>query len=299
MAKVKNGKAVQSKFKIGKEVRMKKLLKIGAFLIAVTLTLAPTLAQAFNPAAHIYIADQVFKDCSRKINLYYGSIAPDLAMYVTMPAKWPTAFDDTHHDYIDLRSCALGSTQKAFAKGWLTHNEEWGADHYAHGTEGNPGYVIEKAELLLDQTDLLSDNDIDFAHYAIEVAIDLLVKKNDDPNLGGKLLISNLFRSWQDRHLLVKVLVWKKRRTDWLTLATAELTFRNLVGRYALALAISSLEDKGVLVELGVQLAEEMYEIEVTPAEVMAILNAAIMLCEDDYESVIEEAIDGIRSNLN
>jgi len=111
---------------------MKTLRKAGTFLIAITLILAPSFVQAFNPAAHIYIADQVFEYCGRKIELYYGSIAPDLAMYVAMPEKWLTAFDDTHHNYIDLRSYAFGSTQKAFAKGWLTHNEEWGADYYAH-----------------------------------------------------------------------------------------------------------------------------------------------------------------------
>ena len=53
MVKVKNGNAIQSRFKIGKEGKMKTLRKAGAFLIVITLTLAPTLAQAFNPAAVI------------------------------------------------------------------------------------------------------------------------------------------------------------------------------------------------------------------------------------------------------
>jgi len=159
------------------------------------------------------------------------------------------------------------------------------------------GYAVKKAELLLDKTDLLDEGDIDFAHYAIEVAIDLLLK-DDDPKLGGKLLLSNLLRSWEDRHLLVKVLVWKERRTNWLTLATAELTFRNLVARYAIALALPSPKDKEAITKLAVQLAQEMYGIEVTPEEVLGILETAIDLCDEDYKDVIDYAIEGIKDNL-
>ena len=32
--------------------------------------------------------------------------------------------------------------------------------------------------------------------------------KDDDPTLPGKLFFSNLFRSWKDRNLLMKVFVW-------------------------------------------------------------------------------------------
>ena len=280
---------------------MKNILKLVVFLMVMSLTSVPTPVQAFNPATHLYIADNVFPDCINKIDLYYGSIAPDLALYVANPeVNWPTAFVDTHYTYMDLRSNAYGSRQKAFAKGWLTHNEEWGADHWAHiegfGVSGSLGYVIEKAGDLLVHFPGLGD---DFAHYAIEVAIDLLLKNNHDPKLGAKLLVANWLRSWQDRYLLAKVLVWQRPgRTDWLTLATAEFTFRSIVHRYAMALALPFPKDKEALAGLGAQLAWEMYGIDITPEVVGMLLEAALGLCEYDYECAILFTIEQIQNEL-
>jgi hypothetical protein len=281
-------------------MKMKKLLKLGTFLAVVTLTLAPTLAPAFNPATHIYIADQLFPESPHKVDLYYGSTAPDIANFVTNEERWPTAFCDTHYDFIDLSSYAFGPTQKAFAKGWLTHNEEWGADFYAHIYDPlyydpqNPalddGYVVNKAKLLPIEHN--------FAHFAIEVAIDLLLK-GDDPKLADKLIVANLLRSWQDRNLMVRVFVQKGSKTDWLTLAAAELTFRDVVGRYAWALSLPYPWDRIALVQLGMQLAQELYGIDASFGEVWQILEAAIGLCGGDYKGVIDSAIEGIKAELN
>ena len=276
---------------------MKKFLKLGTFLAIVTLTLAPTLAPAFNPATHIYIAGQVFGNCSPKIDLYYGSIAPDLAMYVTNPAKWDegVAFYQTHYEFIDLREYAFGATQNAFANGWLTHNEEWAADYYAHiydplyydpeDPAQDDGYVVNKAKLL--------PIEYNFAHFAIEVAIDLLLK-GDDPKLADKLIIANLLRSWQDRNLMVRVFVWEEKKTDWLTLAAAELTFRDLVGRYAWALSLPYPWDRIALVQLGTELAQELYGIDASFGQVWQILGAAIGFCEGDYKDMIEYVVGHI-----
>ncbi len=261
---------------------MERLLKLGVFLMVMPLAFGSTFVQAFSSATHIYIAEQVFQDCRRKIDLHYGSIEPDLALYLEQPEKWPTAFTDTHYDYIDLNPNAWSLAQKAFDKGWRTHNEYWGADYYAH-IEYPPGsgmgYVIGKAEILSEQTGL----EHEFAHFAIEVAIDLLLK-NDDPNLGEKLLKASLLRSRENRRLLVKVFVWGER-TDWVTLASAEWTFRYLVARYAIAFFLPSPIDKQVLALLGAQLALEIYGIEVSPDELLMILESAISLCQNDYKS--------------
>ena len=149
-------------------------------------------------------------------------------------------------------------------------------------------------ELRWEQT----DQNAEFAHYAIEVAMDLLLKMNDDRKLGKKLLKADLLRSWQDRFFLVKVFVWKGKRTDWLTLATTELTFRNLIARYAMALVLPGPLDKKALAELGAQLAWEMYGIEVSPEELQGILEHAIELCENDYKDVIDHAIQQIEDNF-
>lgn len=281
---------------------MGKLFKLLTCLVGMTLILGLSIAHAFNSAAHLYIAQEVYQ--VRDIDLHYGSIAPDLALYAD-PGKWATSFEDTHYNYIDLRFYAWGFTQEAFASGWLTHNEAWGADYYAHrvnplggnicATDGYyQGYVIEKACLLSSETGIHPE----FSHYAVETAIDWLLRNNDDQELGRKLLKANLFRSWVDRNLLTRVLVRKEKRTDWLTLATAEFTFRNLVNRYAIALALPAPYNKNALAKLGAQLALEMYGIEISQDDVLIILEKAIFLCGEDYKEVIDIAIEEIRGQL-
>lgn len=110
---------------------MKKGIKLGSLLIVIILAMAPTSSDAFNPLAHIYIAENACPDCIPKIDFFYGSFAPDLAWSVADPDdNWKTYVIDTH--YRDIRRFAWGSTQEAFAIGWLTHSEAVGADYYAH-----------------------------------------------------------------------------------------------------------------------------------------------------------------------
>ncbi|MBW2469438.1 MAG: hypothetical protein JRE62_09060 [Deltaproteobacteria bacterium] len=291
---------------------MKRVIKSGSFLMIIALCMVPASGQAFNPLAHIYIAEHACPHCGPKVDYYYGSIAPDIALYVADPAAWPTSFEDTHEDedYIDLRVFAWGSTQMAFARGWLTHGQNLGfpgADYFAHimytrssdSDPSAPGYVIEKAVELSGAHPEISD--VNFAHYVIEATIDLLLK-GEDSTLPGKLFFANLFRSWQDRSLLMRVYVWRwwQRRTDWLTLATAELTFRQLVNRYAMALMMPAPLDAQALAELGAELASELFGLDGITAEMILdeLLPAAIDLCQDDYQIPIMEAISELSMRL-
>lgn len=264
------------------------------FLVSVLLL--PSSSHAFNPGAHIYIADKVFPDSKNKIDLYYGSIAPDLSMYVSRVEKWPGAFTDTHHAYIDLRRYAWSSTQLAFAKGWLTHNEVWGADFYAHGSFPEyDGYVNQKSTALIESLREVIELDPEFAHFAIEVSIDLLLKRHNDPSLGGKVLQAVLFRSWEDRNLLTRVFVLKEQRTDWVTLVETESIFRQIVAQYAAAYSLPYPSDINALVDLGVRLADEFYGIDVTREQLRLVLDAALQLCAGDYGQILNSAIEGIK----
>jgi hypothetical protein len=65
----------------------------------------------------------------------------DKDLYIPDDPMWPLgeAFMDTHYYSVDLPYARWKPAPKAFAKGWKTHNEIWGADFYAHG----PVYIIE------------------------------------------------------------------------------------------------------------------------------------------------------------
>ena len=277
---------------------MKRQIKIGV-LFSVIIGLTPAFVLAFSQATHLYIADHVFQDVSGplapptsqfKPDLYYGSIGPDIDFFVRRPEKWPTAFGDTHSDFVDLRSFASTPSQMAFADGWFTHNERdsWGADHYAHI---DPAYVINKAEQL-------TGIPLDFAHLAIEVAVDVLIKNNEDSQLGEKLLSALQHHSSQDRTLLIEVLVSAEKKTDRLTLILAELNFRQIMVQYARALSLPDPDNKEAIAKWGSTLAKRLYQLDVPPDMLLKVLNDAVDLVKDDYKATIDTVIEGIKTNL-
>jgi len=273
---------------------MKKMLTFGIFLLVIATALGPSQVKAFNSATHIYIADHVFPFAFDKIDLYYGSIAPDLSMYLPLQDGWDDAFWDTHYDKIFLPFVWWRLDQRAFAKGWETHNEEWGADFYAHGTFPDyDGYVVNQAKKLATIYYFLYDPPVyTLAHFAIEVAIDLLLVKNQDPALGGKLLGAALLRSPSDLILLAKTFV-SNNNPSLQTLSSGESNFRNLVIEYATALTLPDHLRMEALGALGVQISGEVLD----SSTVQGILVTAMNLCSDPnfyYMYPINAAILGI-----
>ncbi|MGD0624929.1 MAG: zinc dependent phospholipase C family protein [Thermodesulfobacteriota bacterium] len=289
---------------------MKKLLRLGIFLAILGSALGPSLSQAFNSGAHVYIADQVapkvFPFTFDKTDLYYGSIAPDISTYVIPPGIWVNGFCETHYEFTKLDYPWWNLIQKAFAQGWQIHNERypWGADYWAHGTCDicselttceYDGYVPKKAEALAVLSGISINGEL--AHFAIEVAIDLLLVDHYDHTLGEKLLGATLFRSPEDLKLLTKTFVGVPvGGTTFETLSSAETTFRDLVIKYAMALTLPEPLRMGVLGQLGVQVAQGM-GVTIESADVQKILQAAIGLCEHDYYEPIQKAITRIISN--
>jgi hypothetical protein len=261
------------------------------------LVFNPFPGQAFNSATHIYIADHVFPFAFDKINLFYGAIAPDLSMYVEHPENWPDSFDDTHYDFIKLPFTWWKAGQYAFAKGWQTHNEIWGADHYAHGTAPvYNGYVIEKSIYLAGLIPELNNPPYyELAHFAVETAIDLLLIEHKDPYLGEKLLGAALLRSQEDVDFLIKTFV-RSGATSLQALTGAEGNFRELVINYGMALSLPPALRMNALGELGVQIAGQM-GVTITSADVQAILQAAMNVCQDDYMPPIQLSIQKIKNH--
>ena len=252
----------------------------------------------FNPATHIYITEHLYPQYAWSVDLSYGSIAPDIDQYVADPDKWKTAYTDTHRDYSDLTASSIGWTQRVFAIAWRSHGEVCGADRYAHfvdpltGSNEDGGYVILMAEQL--QAYLLQYNlDLpdEVAHFAIETAVDLLMQNNVDHGLGHKVLWTSLWRSWEDRNLLTRVLVLRDHRTDFLTLATAELTFRTVIYRYAAALDLPDPSNIAAVAELGAELSEELFGQPATKKDLLAILSAAMIVCQTTYEDAVTDTI--------
>jgi len=294
--------------------KMRKLFTLGVLLLFGVTALIPSESQAFNSGTHIYIAERVFPLAFDKINLYYGSIAPDLSSYVNDPEDWPTAFCDTHYKFIKIPNDRWKLTPRAFAKGWQTHNEIWAADYYAHGTckcfggciamscsyEGYvPTQAVELANMPEFEQYLNSPPYYELAHFAVEVAIDLLLTKNQDPILGLKLFWAAKYRSQGDVNLMVGTFVKDNKPPTKLTLEDAESNFQDLVISYATALALPDPYRMIALGDLGYLISQET----IPPAKVQEILEEAMILCEEPdqfghtYLEIIQSAIKGIRRN--
>jgi hypothetical protein len=252
---------------------------------------------AYNPAAHVHIAESAHPGVSDRIDLRYGAIAPDIAWFLPNPQNWPTAGADTHLDFIELDPARWSGSQRAFAKGWATHNEVYGADNVAHiqWNDQQPGYVVQKAMLLAAQVG--APVTADLAHSVIETAVDLLVQEHLDPRVGEKVLFCVLFRSLQDKSLLDETFVWDTHRTTWWTLTEGEIAFRTITYQYARALVGSDIANAGPLIEFARQLAADLYGIEITREQGGQILSAALALCAGDFDDAIQDAIDQVEDH--
>jgi len=207
-------------------------------MVLVLVLAAPSVA--WGPGTHAVVAMEVAEE--RGVTLpsdyillqaVYGAAAPDLAWSAEEPLR--SALGAATHDEPGYRepwdlARPWSSVQRAFAWGWLTHNQAWGADYYAHigdpflGTwpAAGPGYVVERAGLLASSQGISED----VAHDYVEVAIDLLVdQESPELGVGGLLGDAALSRSWQVPFLLVRSYADVPGASRW-TIRGTELEFR-------------------------------------------------------------------------
>ncbi len=277
---------------------MKRSLRLVVVVVLTlgAIALAGARIQAWNPATHIYIAQHVYPAYAQSPDLWYGAIAPDMSAYVPDPAKWPSAFWDTHWVATDLRLWARTTAQRTFARGWTTHNEMYGADRYAHGYPPMylAGYVTIRARILAKAANISTD----LAHYAVETGVDILMQ-TQHPELADQLMAAVPAPPTLVNGLLARVFVsWPLRRTDIATLASAEYAFAYVIGGtdgvpgYATALKFSTVQNYEAMVAVGVQLQEQM-GLPPDPDQVRALLGAAMGMCAD-YETAVNATITGV-----
>jgi hypothetical protein len=265
---------------------MKKLIPVALVGLVLVMAGSGVRLHAYNPGAHIYIAQRALGTLGP--NLDYGALAPDIVWYAN-PASpgWIQA-----HTIDDLRPLADTFVERRFAEGWMTHNEVWGADSFAHGPSG---YVVLKAAQLAQKfssVPFLQGYDNPLGHSAIEMAIDLLLKRQD-PLLGPKVITAALLRSPNGPALLVQ-----QGLTTPETLAAADGVFRTLLVRYGSALALTAPLDRQAMAQLASEIATQAYQTDVSPQQAAVILDAAIQLCKSDYMSPIHQAIASVRHNM-
>jgi hypothetical protein len=180
---------------------------------AAVLATIPSTALAWNAGTHAYIASELNKksgltDRQLLVNRLYGSNGPDLFNYAFSQPYLTLA--DYLHDYIvpdvplALWNAAVASGDPAlieYGYGFASHDNTWGADATAHRDaitgDLREGYAVAKGKILAEvlraalaqQQIVVPEDKLQLAaHVLTEIAVDLQVKKNLDPDIGAKLL---------------------------------------------------------------------------------------------------------------
>jgi hypothetical protein len=182
-------------------------------LLLVALASFSVPAFGWGSATHAYIANHLGTDV-RPLNAQemYGAMAPDMFQADLNLAFDPLLLYYTHgapgqEGFMAIWSGARSRIAKAFALGWVSHNNVWGADSTAH--DPSTGYVIQKAAALeaalgaagvwtqVEQQvgfPLPLDDRLLFCHIVVETDGDLILR-HADRGLAGRVIGAALMRS--------------------------------------------------------------------------------------------------------
>lgn len=228
-----------------------------ACALVLLLLVSSIPALAWGPGAHaaiaIGVADQMGVTPSQEyllLQAIYGASAPDLAWLAneSLASALGTAthLDPGYREPWD-RAAWWSRVQRSFAWGWLTHNEVWGADYYAHLADPvagvSPGYVERRAAALSGLTGVPADT----CHYYVEAAVDLLLDQQC-PSLGlGELLAkAAASRDPQVPSLLVRCYA-DVQGSGLLKVLGVEAAHRTYLSAYGAALALPTGADDAAL----------------------------------------------------
>jgi hypothetical protein len=91
----------------------------------------------------------------------YGGMAPNIFNYMFDSPHLQDLYAATHNQFMKVGNAAKLNTGKALAYGFVSHNDEWGADFTAHHSgitlgQGE-GYIIAKAYLLMAELEKIPE----------------------------------------------------------------------------------------------------------------------------------------------
>jgi hypothetical protein len=306
---------------------VKKLI-MGATVFCLLVVLTPGAALSWDAAAHAYIEEHLYRkqgqtDSGVLHNRIYGSGATDLFNRTfTSPYVEYAAYlhETTADNVLKAWQMAASREEKAFAYGFVGHNNAWGMDATAHVsgiTSGRgKGYVIAKAQVLAVMLKpVLADAGlnlpdavvVDVCHYLVESGVDLLVRALD-PAIGNKLMAAAYLRSDQVPALLINAYAMDfaalagGQQNAAQIIATAEGMFRAYTMGYGWALTQDNALDLVAdgLSKIGTSylgLPPEYSQI-LFPLVKQGIL-ASMTLCAPDFERELRASTGWVNGNLS
>lgn len=290
------------------------------------------LAFAWGSATHAYIDERLSKKGPiLTVNQIYGGMGPDVFNYMfESPAEMAYLSNATHCNPLALWRVALLPTAKAQAYGFVSHNNLWGADYFAHAPAcpsylvPTEGYIFTKgAELeaivkespygsLLAALNLPPQLEVAIFQDLAEFGVDILVKRLD-PAIGQRVTSAALLRSPEFPLLLVlayarglSVNSGMRYEDAAKMIAAEEAQFRQTIIAYGQALMQDDATAIQLISQQMAQLAQSLLAANgITPPPVedlVPILNfsisQAVTLCEGDYAPTLHSTINGVQEGL-
>jgi hypothetical protein len=284
----------------------------------------------FGSATHAYIAREVGnKQGPTSLQEIYGALLPDVFNGMFGDVYRDSLATRTHYEFMKLVGKAESENDRALAHGFASHNEAWGADRTAHiSSIGHPdsGYVTRKSDELgatlepqvrlflllggVPNADTVIDEVLPtVAHTAIETAIDLLICRNEDPDIGQRLVLAAQARGWSSPILLCKAYAADLATTAGTTeavaaplIVAAENEFRLQIEWYGTALsqedAVDALAEQGAELAKLLLAAKQGLVVDIPVDLMKQIMNAAIDAVKNDYAAEVAATIARVRQEL-
>ena len=253
-------------------------------------------ARAFSwaPATHVYLAERATG--SNHPDVYFGSILPDMShVVINKPEIAKVMRRLGHYESGRVEPSCL-------ALGMLTHNEEWGTDWYAHQyflsdtPESADLYSTVKIRHLEAELGVQPGE----AEFLFEFAIDYLLRVDDGPALGRKMLAgATLFGPTREQMIVDAFAAPLAKRVHGLSLEEAETELRTAARRFrsvTKAYATAYMQDEALAFEALTAFTALYLQFDCDTAA--AYLSYAIELCRDDYQAELERIAELLRADL-
>jgi len=308
--------------------------KAAFYVWLIALLLIPTYVFSWGSATHAYFANKL--GSSRKyLNLQeiYGAMVPDMFNLSFDSLYFDYLQGQTHEEFDKVASRAGTKGLKAFAYGFTSHNDVWGADYTAHHegrTTPGIGYVFAQVEALkaafedsLEQ--MLLDSKVDsarakelaakyassIAHITVETAVDLLIRRNEDSKIGRRILLAARLRSPAVPALLVSAYAADFSREFDMSylkasgiIIAAEKGFREYVSYYGYVFTKKESKIIRLLSLYGAKLFQAYlklsHKLNVTvPSTTLAnLLRLAIARVEPSYHAEVTATLSYLRNEM-
>lgn len=312
-----------------RRLSMKQLVTI----LAVLLATVRSDTFGWGNATHTYFADELRRARGgSNMHEMYGSVLVD-AFNLMLDSTGVFMGDQTHHNYSAMVDMAWGCDLKAVAYGFTTHNDTWGADftaHHAARTITGGGYAVVKgaelAPLLVpDIVAILVAAGVpqadaeyiagalapEFGHDLVETAVDLLIKRNEDPAIGRKIAFAALTRPGNVPLLLATA--YARQLSQYAHISTLKAT-RYIVNaekdnqqqmiQYGNIFMLSEPEAIQALGVMNAQIAQAYLEfyagvpVKVDPATAVQFITSALSLVGPTYAAELSATLDYVRHEL-